>query len=118
MLSMIGKCGINCTTCDGYLATQAGDQQQLEKVAALWRKEYNNPAITVEYVTCDGCININGRLGGHCAECRIRNCPSAAAIPNCAHCPNYQSCEIILDFFSFVPAAKINLDLIHQEIHP
>lgn len=45
MNQMIAYCGLVCTDCAAYKATQANDQAALEKVAAEWREQFN-PGIT------------------------------------------------------------------------
>ena len=54
MDKMIAYCGLVCTDCPAYTATQENDQAALERVAAQWREEYNASDITVESVICDG----------------------------------------------------------------
>jgi hypothetical protein len=48
MDKMIAYCGLVCTDCPAYVATQANDRDALERVAAQWREEYNAPGLTVE----------------------------------------------------------------------
>lgn len=108
MEPMIGCCGLICSDCAAYVATQANDQTALEKVAAQWREEYHAPQITVVSVICDGCIE-DGRKCAHCAECEIRACARTLGLPNCGHCPEYP-CEKAMGFFAMVPAAKAVLD--------
>jgi len=33
---MIAYCGLDCSKCEGYLATQANDPGQIAKVAKIW----------------------------------------------------------------------------------
>ena len=106
---MIAYCGLVCTDCPAYVATQADDRAALEQVAAQWREEYNAPNITVEYVICDGCLTTDGRRCGHCAECEIRACGIERGVVNCAHCDEY-SCEKLEGFFGFAPDARAVLD--------
>ena len=108
MDKMIAYCGLICTECPAYLATQANDRAELERVAALWREEYNAPHITVESVICDGCI-VDGRKCGHWFECEIRACAMERGVINCAYCADY-GCQIIEGFFGFVPEARATLD--------
>ena len=108
MEKMIAYCGLTCTDCPAYLATQTNDRAELERVAAMWREEYNAPNITVESVICDGCT-VSGHKCGHCAECEIRACGLERGVVNCAHCADY-GCQIIEGFFGFVPEARITLD--------
>ena len=115
MDKMIAYCGLVCTDCSAYVATQADDRAELEKVAAQWRKEYNSPDITVESVICDGCLGSEGRHCSHCAECDIRACGIARGVANCAHCPDY-ACEKMVRFFGFVPDAKVVLDQIRDAL--
>lgn len=108
MERMVAYCGLICTDCPGYIATQANDRAELERVAEMWRKEYNAPEITVESVICDGCI-VDGRKCGHWTECEIRACAMGRRAINCAYCPDY-SCDKIEGFFGFVPEARATLD--------
>ena len=117
MDKIIAFCGLTCTECDAYLATQANDRAALERVATKWREEYNSPNVTVEYVICDGCLAGDGRLGGHCLECRIRACGVARGVPNCAMCDDY-ACDELQGFFGFVPTARATLDAIRQGLLP
>jgi hypothetical protein len=115
MDKIIAYCGLVCTDCPAYIATQADDRAALEQVAAQWRKEYNAPNITVESVICDGCRGSDGRPCGHCFECEIRACGMARGIVNCAHCADY-ACEKLEGFFGFAPVAKAALDGIRQSL--
>jgi hypothetical protein len=116
MDAMIAFCGLDCTTCEAYLATQANDEAAKERVAARWRKEYNNSAIDAAYVTCDGCTDLQGRPGGHCLECDMRACGIEHQVANCAHCGEYEGCEKLARFFGFVPDAKTTLDGIRRTL--
>jgi hypothetical protein len=112
MDKIIAYCGLVCSDCSAYVATQANDQEALERVAAQWREEYNAPGITVESVICDGCL-AGGRKCSHCAECEIRACGVERGVANCAHCADY-ACEKLEKFFGFVPDARAVLDEIRQ----
>jgi hypothetical protein len=115
MDKIIAYCGLVCSDCPAYVATQANDQAALEKVAAQWRQEFNAPNITVEAVICDGCLD-GGRKCGHCAECQIRACGVERGVANCAHCADYPTCDKIQGFFGFVPQAKVTLDGIRAQL--
>ena len=111
----IAYCGLVCTDCPAYIATQADDQAALEQVAAQWREEYNVPDITVESVICDGCLGSNGRHCSHCFECEIRACGMDRGVVTCAHCADY-ACEKLEGFFGFALEAKATLDGIRQSL--
>jgi hypothetical protein len=115
MERIIAFCGLDCTRCPAYIATQADDLAAKERVAARWREEYHAPNIDVAYVTCDGCLAFAGRLGGHCPECEIRICGVARGVANCAHCPDYV-CQRLGGFFGFVPEARSTLDEIRHSL--
>lgn len=107
---IIAFCGLTCSECEAYQATQANDDAWKERVAAKWREEFHAPDIDVAAVTCDGCLAFDGRLGAHCYECDIRACGIQRGVANCAACADYQSCEKIAGFFKFAPEAKTTLD--------
>ena len=106
---LIAVCGLDCTTCGAWQATQAHDLAAKEAVLAQWRDMYHADIHSIEAVTCDGCQADSGRHGFHCAECEFRACAVEKNLATCAECPQY-ACEKLHFFFKFVPAAKANLD--------
>jgi hypothetical protein len=113
MDKIIAYCGLVCSDCPAYIATQADDRAALEQVAARWREEFNAPDMTVESIICDGCLTDEGRKCSHCFECQIRACGMERGVVNCAHCDDY-GCEKLEGFFGFAPEAKATLDAIRQ----
>ncbi len=109
MDTIIAYCGLVCTECAAYLATQADDWAALEQVAAQWAKEFDAPDITAESIVCDGCLTDMGRKCGHCYECDVRACAMARDVANCAHCDEY-ACQTLESFFGFVPSARATLE--------
>lgn len=107
---LIAFCGLVCTDCEGYKATQAGDQAWLERLAEKARLEYGAANATAQSVMCDGCLSTSERKCGYCAECQIRACGQARGLANCGHCADYASCDKIAGFFQMVPAARATLD--------
>lgn len=112
---MIAYCGLVCSDCPAFIATQASDRSALEQVAVQWREEYDSPGITVESVICDGCLGEGGRKCSHCAECEIRTCGAERDVVNCAHCGDYV-CQKLEGFFGFVPDARAVLDGIRRSL--
>lgn len=112
---MVAYCGLVCSECPAYLATQANDADALQRVAEQWREEYHAPSITVENVICDGCLGEEGRHCHHCAECDIRACAVEHGVVNCAHCAEY-GCARISRFMGFVPAARSTLEAIRKDL--
>ncbi len=112
MDTIIGYCGIDCSKCEGFIATQSNDRKALEDIAEKWRKQYNSPDITAESVLCDGCTK-NGRKSGYCNSlCKIRQCAVKKAVQNCAYCSEYDSCKELQTFYSYpgTADAKAMLD--------
>ena len=115
MERMIAICGLNCATCEAYLATQANDETEKERIAGRWRSEYHHAGIDAAYITCDGCLAFDRRLGGHCLECTVRACGVARGVPNCAHCADYDGCETLAGFLQFAPQLKPTLDEMRRQ---
>ena len=114
MTPMYAICGLDCSQCDGYKATQARDEAAKEQVAARWRVEYGNSRIDAAYVTCDGCLSA-GVLGGHCLECNVRQCGAGKGVPTCAHCQDFADCGTIAEFLTFAPFLKPTLERLRAE---
>ena len=112
---IVATCGLVCTDCDAYIATQANDRAALERMAARAREEYNILDATVESAMCDGCLSVNGRHVGYCFQCEIRACGTARGVVNCAHCADY-ACEKLTGFISAAPHAQATLDEIRQSL--
>ena len=72
MDTMIAFCGLDCAACPAYQATQANDQDWLERITTQWRVEFNAPDMTAASILCDGCAATTGRLSGYCGMCEVR----------------------------------------------
>ena len=112
MEKMIAYCGLVCTACPAYIATQNDDMEALQKVAEQWSKEFN-ASLTAEGCLCDGCLATTGRQIGHCSECQIRACGIEKGVRNCAHCADY-GCEKLEEFFGFAPDARTTLEEVRR----
>lgn len=112
---IVAYCGLVCSDCPAYIATQADDAAALEQVAAQWREEYSAPDITVETVICDGCTVESERHCGNWYECDMRACGAERGVANCAHCSDY-ACDRLESFFGAVPDARTVLDNIHRSL--
>jgi len=112
MDKMIAYCGLVCTECPAYIATQANDRDALARVAAQWSKEYK-ASFVPEDCLCDGCLATTDRLFGYCHKCKIRACGARTQVTNCAHCGKY-ACEELEGFFKMAPEAKTTLEKIRR----
>ena len=110
MERMVAYCGLVCTDCEVYIATQSNDPAQLEAVAEHIRKDYNSPNVTVADVICDGCLGDSGRKGSYCPMCPIRLCAVERGVVNCAYCADYSSCGKFNDFLASTPKARAALE--------
>jgi uncharacterized Fe-S radical SAM superfamily protein PflX len=108
---IIAYCGLACSECDAYVATQANDLEALERLAQRARDEFGMPDATAESSMCDGCLADDGRQISYCAMCEIRSCAVARGLTNCAYCADY-ACEKLEGFFAHATEARSVLDQI------
>ncbi len=114
MDKMIGYCGLICTDCPAYIATQSDDGDALEAVAAQWSEEFDL-SLTADECLCDGCLATTGREMVHCSECKIRACARGKSVRNCAHCSDYP-CPTLNEFLAMAPAAKSTLEAVRRTL--
>ena len=110
---IVAYCGLVCSDCEAYMATQANDPVTLAQLAEKWRQEFNSPEITADSILCDGCPGTNGgRRIGYCATCEIRACALERGVANCGHCADY-ACDRLEGFFVKAADARVVLNEIH-----
>lgn len=115
MDKIIAFCGLTCTECLAFIATQKDDDKEREKVAKLWSKEYKSE-IKPEDINCDGCLTEEeGRVFNYCKACEIRKCGQKKEVKNCVYCDDY-ACEKLTKFFKMAPAAKTSLEEIKKNL--
>ena len=119
---MIAYCGLNCVTCQIYLATREKDpkkQREMREGIARYIREHFDPKTRLEDITdCDGCKAQSRRLYSGCHKCQIRKCASEKDLENCAYCSEYP-CEKLSKLFdsgSVEPDAKKRLDAIKAHL--
>lgn len=105
---IVGACGIVCSGCPAYIATQTNDDALRARTAAEWSAMYHAD-IKPENINCDGCPSAGPRLFAHCLECEIRKCAHGRKLVTCASCSEY-ACRKLQEFFAMVPQAKETLD--------
>jgi hypothetical protein len=111
MERIVGCCGIICSECPTFKATQINDDAERSRVADLWTKEYGTE-LTVKDINCLSCLSKGSPVFHHCNVCKIRKCVFKRKIDNCAYCEEYP-CEQLTTFFEAVNSAKNVLDEIH-----
>jgi hypothetical protein len=102
MDKMIAYCGIVCTECEAFKATQSGEPNALEKVAASWREQFDS-SITAASIACDGCLADSETLCSYCSVCPLRVCALQRQETNCAYCAEFERCEKLETYFSHAP---------------
>ncbi|MBN1260230.1 MAG: DUF3795 domain-containing protein [Anaerolineae bacterium] len=111
---MIAYCGLICTDCPAYVATQTNDMAKLQELAKHASQQFGI-TVTAQDTMCDGCLATSDRKCGYCAECQVRACAVARGVATCAHCDNY-GCEILTEFLKMAPEAKVTLDAIRADL--
>lgn len=112
MNKKIAYCGLSCSDCPVFIATQSDDQQERNKIAELWSKDYGFKLKT-EDINCDGCLETEGRLFKHCKVCDVRECGQKRNVDNCAYCSEFP-CKKLDYILKAVPAAKKTLQRIKE----
>ena len=114
MYEMISYCGIDCSGCPAYKATQADDMEALAKVAEEWSEQFGME-IPPESIICDSCkTGDDARRSGYCDICGVRICAVEKEVETCAHCDEY-ICEILQACPGFSAEGKAILDRIRGE---
>lgn len=109
---MIAYCGIDCSECQAFQATQKNDIAELERVAQKWSGE--DSKLTAKDVTCDGCFST--RTSKYCSTgCKIRPCATTKQVKNCAYCVDYK-CDKLVPFLQNAPKAAQKLDTLHKNL--
>jgi len=111
---ILAYCGLVCSECPYYLATQNNDQAKLQQIAEETREKFGL-TVTAAECMCDGCIG-EGRKISYCDTCAVRPCAIAHGVPTCAHCADYATCATIGAFLEQVPEAKTRLDQIRLSL--
>ena len=114
MYEMISFCGLDCSACPAYRATQAGDMEALARVAEEWSKQFGMEIIP-ESIVCDSCKTGEGaRRSGYCSICQVRGCAVERGVVTCAHCEDYV-CDNLRGCPAFRAEGKVTLDRIREE---
>ena len=109
---MNAYCGLDCSKCPTYLATQKNEPAEREKVAGQW-SQFFGMTLTQQDINCDGCQSGSKRLFMHCKSCQIRDCCQSKDISTCAECDDCP-CDSLNNFFAIMPAAKSNIEAIQS----
>ena len=84
---MIAFCGMTCSECRTFIATQRNDRELRKEVAKSWSTE--TETLKPEDMDCAGCLATEGRLFKFCATCEVRRCGYEKGVENCAYCREF-----------------------------
>ncbi len=110
----IAFCGIDCSECEAYIATQNNDDEVIKELAKKWSVEFQSE-IEPSDIYCDGCTSNGPRLMSYCNVCNVRLCGIDKEVENCAYCVDY-ACPTLEDHFSMSSICKEKLDEIRKDI--
>jgi hypothetical protein len=101
---IIAKCGLGCSECPAYIATQKNDDALRAETAKKWSEMFKADIKPTD-INCDGCQSESARLFSYCQTCDIRKCAREKKVETCAACPEY-SCAKLDAFLAQVPEAR------------
>jgi len=99
---MISYCGIDCSKCETYLATQADSDMDRKKIALTCRFQFNVD-LDPEQINCTGCKSDGVKCAFAETLCEIRKCNIRKSHPHCAVCREY-ICEKLERIIASAPA--------------
>jgi len=114
MDQLLGMCGIVCSECDAFQATQKDDNDKRTLVAQNWSKMFDAD-LKVEDINCEGCMSGSGIVFNYCSSCEIRACGVEKGLKTCAPCSDYP-CDRLTEFHKVAPDAKTVLDGIRETL--
>lgn len=108
---IVAYCGLDCSTCEAYIATQENDDSKRKQVAENWSKMFS-AQIKPEEINCNGCHS--DLLFSHCKVCEIRKCGKVRKLSTCGECEDY-SCDRLKEIHDHDSSAKKRLDEIAKK---
>ena len=108
----VACCGLDCSECGAYIATQTNDDSKRMEVAKQWSEMYKTD-IKPEDVNCNSCRSQEQKFS-YCDVCEIRKCCVEKELENCAGCDMY-ACDKLEDFFKTAPDCRTALDKLRKQ---
>jgi len=112
MQEKVAYCGLVCTECPAYKATQEDDNGARAKVAEAWSKQFKHN-FKIEDINCNGRLAVGEIQFSYCSMCNIRRCGVDRKVLNCAYCVEYP-CDKLSNFLTEVPEARAKLEAIRS----
>lgn len=104
----LAYCGLDCSTCEAFVATQENSDVKRKQVAEKWSKMFG-ANIEAEEINCNGCHS--DLLFSHCKVCDIRKCGQERKLNNCGECSDF-GCDKLKEMHEYDPMAKKRLERI------
>jgi hypothetical protein len=105
---IVAYCGIVCSDCPVFVATQKNDDTERQTVADTFTKQYGKE-YKPEAINCDSCVTNGPRIFKYCSICKIRKCAQEKKVENCAFCSGYP-CAMVSELHDAYSKAKNTLD--------
>ncbi len=94
----VSFCGLDCSRCPVFCATQKGDAPLRKRTARSWSRLLDLNLTEADMV-CEGCRS--AVTMPHSARCEIRACCAGRNMENCSVCADRTSCKRMDDFWRF-----------------
>jgi len=114
MEEMVAYCGLVCSDCPTFQATQNDDDAARQKTASLYSEKFGFN-LKPEDINCDGCLSNGEKLIAYCQTCKIRKYCRDKGLNNCAVCDE-QPCDNLLKFHEFSPDAKAQFNSLVKRV--
>lgn len=112
---MISYCGIDCSKCESYLATQTDSDVERKKIAEQCRIDFN-VNLKPEEINCNGCKSDDAKCSFAETLCEIRKCNMEKSQPYCSVCSEYK-CEKLENIIASAPAIGEALEALCRDLN-
>lgn len=89
---IVGFCGMVCSDCRVFIATQRNDRKLKQEVAKAWSTE--KETLKPEGINCGGCFAGREALFRYCLICEVRRCGYEKGVENCAYCREFPCAKL------------------------
>lgn len=93
---MIAYCGLDCSKCDIFVATENNDRDKIVSTLNQWKSEIGLDYKESDLNGCKGCKS--DMILSYCSNCDIEKCAISKEISTCSECPDYK-CDRIKKFY-------------------